>query len=57
LYIGLTDSTGAARFTATAGVYRIKFLQLGHRGGEGIIRIRESAHDSLHAYLDQAAIC
>ena len=56
-YIALTDSVGAARFRAAAGVYRIKFLQIGYRGGEGVIRIRESARDSLHAYLDQAAIC
>ena len=56
-YIALTDSVGTARFNAAAGVYRVKFQQLGYLGGEGIIRIRESARDSLHAYLDQAAIC
>jgi hypothetical protein len=56
-HTALTDSTGAARFSTAAGVYRIKFLQLGYLGGEGIIRIRENTRDSLHAYLDQAAIC
>ena len=56
-YIALTDSGGTARFNTAAGVYRIKFQQLGYLGGEGIIRIRENARDSLHAYLDQSAIC
>ncbi|MEX2281125.1 MAG: hypothetical protein WEE89_01430 [Gemmatimonadota bacterium] len=53
----LTDSMGAARFTAAAGVYRVKLMQIGYASAEGIIRIRESSRDSLHAYLDQAAIC
>lgn len=56
-WVALTDSVGYARFTVPPGVYRLRFQLIGFKEGTGVVNIRSAAGDSLHAYMDAAAIC
>lgn len=56
-YAGITGSNGGLDISVPPGVYRLKVAHIGYRSGEGVIQFRQFAHDSLHVYLDQAAIC
>lgn len=56
-YAGIVGPDGGLDFSVPPGVYRLRVGYLGYRSGDGIIQFRQFAHDSLHVYLDQAAIC
>jgi hypothetical protein len=56
-WLALTDSTGRAVFDIPSGVYRVRFEALGFRGGAAIVRVRNSAGDSLRAFLDARPVC
>lgn len=56
-WVALTDSAGHARFSVPPGVYRVRFQLIGFREGTGVINVRSAAGDSLHAFMDAAAIC
>ena len=52
-----TDSRGEAELVVEAGVYRIEVGSVGYSGGDGLIRVRPGATDSLLMYLDQVVLC
>lgn len=53
----IADSTGTANLAVAPGLYRIKVEHIGFRSGEGVVRVRGTHRDSLHAYLFTAPIC
>jgi hypothetical protein len=52
-----TDSSGYGQIIAPPGIYRVQFHRVGFRSGEGVLQLRPAAGDSLHVYMDAAAIC
>lgn len=54
---GRTDADGIVIVRAPVGTYRLRLMGMGFRGGEGLIRIRDAPSDTVHAYMDVAAIC
>jgi len=52
-----TRPDGTATFGGYSGYYRITVDAPGFRGGTGWLKIRASAYDSLHAYLDPVSSC
>jgi hypothetical protein len=56
-FVGMTDEAGAVSLVARPGTYRLQIGHLGFRGGQGLVRIRPAASDSLRAYVEVAAIC
>jgi hypothetical protein len=54
---GTTSADGGLHLSAPPGVYRIRVMNIGYRSGEGVIQFRHFARDSLHVFMDEAAIC
>ena len=56
-WVFMTDSAGYGSVVVPPGVYRVQFRRIGYRPGIGTLQLRAADGDSLHAYMDAAAIC
>jgi hypothetical protein len=56
-WAALTDSDGQVYLEVPPGIYRVEIRRIGFEGGEGVVRLRAGARDSLHAYLDEVRLC
>ena len=56
-WVLMTDSAGYGNFAVPPGVYRVQFQRIGYRPGMGTLQLRAADGDSLHAYMDAAAVC